>query len=114
MTTDQLQTTLYERMAAEQKKFKSWLLAQPPEEILNHAGRYTIREDILMELEPEGVLTEAQILALLRSPTPLADVYREWQKTETHHMDDVRDVIERRADTVIQQAEKAKQQREEW
>ena len=74
MTTDQLQSKLYEKMAAEQQKFKSWLLAQPPDVILDNAYKYTIREDILMELEPEGVLTEAQLLALLRSPTPLADV----------------------------------------
>ena len=32
--------------------------------------------------------------ALLASPTPLADVYREWGKVETHHMEDIRDVIE--------------------
>lgn len=111
MTTDQLQTTLYERMAAEQQQFKSWLLAQPPDEILNHACEYSVREDILMELEPDGVLTEAQIRALLKSRTPLADVHRAWVKTETHHMEDVLSVIENHADAVIQ-AEKARQQRE--
>ena len=42
----------------------------------------------------------------------LADVYRAWERAETHHMDDVRDVIEARADTVIR-AEKEKGQREE-
>ena len=67
MTTEQLQTTLYDRMAAEQQKFKSWLLAQPPDEILNHACEYSVREDILMELEPDDVLPEAQIRALLKS-----------------------------------------------
>ena len=35
---------------------------------------------------------------LLRSRTPLADVYRAWGRAETHHMDDVRDVIEARAE----------------
>ena len=47
-------------------------------------------------------LSEAQARALLKSKTPLADIYREWQKTETHHMDDVREVIEARANAVIQ------------
>ena len=56
-------------------------------------------------------LPEAQARALLRSKTPLADVYKEWNKTETHHMEDLRDVIEARADTVIR-AEKEKGQRE--
>ena len=57
-------------------------------------------------------LPEAQAKALLRSKIPLADIYKEWNKTETHHMDDVRDVIETRANAVIR-AEKEKSQREE-
>ena len=57
-------------------------------------------------------LPDAHAKALLRSRTPLVDVYREWNKTETHHMEDLRDVIEARADAVIR-AEKEKGQREE-
>ena len=64
-----------------------------------------------MEME-ELELTDAQTKALLKSKTPLADVCKAWNKTETHHMDDVRDVIEARADAVIR-AEKEKGQREE-
>ena len=63
-----------------------------------------------MELEVLE-LTDAQAAALLRSRTPLADVYKAWQQTETNHMSDVRDVIEARANAVIQ-AEKEKGQRE--
>ena len=36
MTNEQLNTALYEKMFAEQEKFRKWLLGQPPEEILNH------------------------------------------------------------------------------
>ena len=57
-------------------------------------------------------LEDAQAKALLKSKTPLADVYKEWNRTETHHMDDVRAVIETRADALIR-AEKEKGQREE-
>ena len=64
-----------------------------------------------MEME-ELELTDVQAKALLKSKTPLADIYKEWNKNETHHMDDVRDVIEARADSVIR-AEKEKGQREE-
>ena len=39
---------LYEKMAAEQDKFRDWLKSQPPEEILKHTYEYTVREDILM------------------------------------------------------------------
>ena len=106
-----LLTELYERMAAEQKKFREWLLTQPPNVILDHACAYTVREDIVMEMSALE-LPEVQARALLKSKTPLADVYKEWQKTETHHMEDLRDGIENRADAVIR-AEKEKRQREE-
>ena len=35
-TNEELNTKLYERMFSEQEHFRSWLLKQPPEEILNH------------------------------------------------------------------------------
>lgn len=110
MTTEEKCSLLYQRMAAEQEQLREWLLTQPPGIILDHACGYTIREDIVVEME-ELELTDAQAGALLKSKSPLTDVYRLWNKTETHHMDDVRDVIEARADAVIQ-AEKEKGQRE--
>ena len=51
MTNEERNTALYQKMFAEQEKFRDWLKGQPPEEILNHAYEYTIREDILMSLE---------------------------------------------------------------
>ena len=110
MTNPDLLTKLYQRMSAEQVRYRDWLLGQPPGEILNHAAEYTVREDIVIEMS-ELELPEAQAKALLRSKIPLADIYKEWNKTETHHMEDLRDVIEARADTVIR-AEKEKAQRE--
>ena len=111
MANPDLLTKLYQRMSAEQEQYRNWLLGQPPGAILDRATEYTIREDIVMEME-ELELTDAQTTALLKSKTPLADVCREWNKAETHHMDDVRDVIAARADSVIR-TEKEKGQREE-
>ena len=110
MENPDLLTKLYQRMTAEQEQYRRWLLGQPPGEILNHAAEYTVREDIVMVME-ELELPEAQARALLKSKAPLADVYKEWNKVETHHMEDLRDVIEARADRVIR-AEKEKGQRE--
>ena len=76
MTNEQWNTTLYKQMFAEQEQFRDWLLTQPPQEILNHAYEYVMREDILLSLEHNG-LTDAQAAALLSSPAPLADVYKE-------------------------------------
>ena len=97
MNTNDLNTALYEKMAAEQDKYRDWLKSQPPAEVLNHAYEYTVREDIVMAME-ELELTATQAQALLDSPTPLADVYRYFEKLETGHMDVIRDSIENRAD----------------
>ena len=51
MNTNDLNTALYEKMAAEQDKFRDWLKSQPPEEILHHTYEYTVREDIVMAME---------------------------------------------------------------
>ena len=92
MNTNDLNTALYEKMAAEQDKFRDWLKSQPPEEILHHTYEYTVREDIVMAME-ELELTDAQAQALLESPSPLADVYRYFEKLETGYMDVIRDSI---------------------
>ncbi len=99
MNTNDLNTALYEKMAAEQDKYRDWLKSQPPEEILHHTYEYTVREDIVMAME-ELELTDAQAQALLESPSPLADVYRYFEKLETGYMDVIRDSIENRADDV--------------
>ena len=111
MANKEMMRQLYERMVAEQQKYKAWLLEQPPNVILDNACKYTVREDIVMEMEVLK-LTTYIAAALLRSRTPLADVYKAWQQAETNHMNDVRDVIEARANAIIQ-AEKEKGQREE-
>ena len=59
MTNEERNTALYQKMFAEQEKFRDWLKSQPPEEILNHAYEYTVREYILLSLEYHD-LSDAQ------------------------------------------------------
>ena len=106
MTIEELNTALYEKMAAEQNTFRDWLKSQSPEVVLDHAYQYSVREDIVMAME-ELELPAEKAKALLRSSTPLADVYKEWQDTETNHMDDIRDVIENRAGYVLKAEKEA-------
>ena len=103
MTQEQLNTALYKKMFAEQEKYKAWLLSQTPAAVLDHAYEYTCREDILLSLE-DNSLTSTQAKALLKSPCPLADVFKDWEKRETGHMDDVWETVEARAETVIARA----------
>ena len=95
---------LYEKMSYEQDYYRQWLLSQPPEEILNHAYEYAMREDILMAMETQE-LTDTQAQALLGSRTPLADVYRYFDRVETDHMDVVRDCISIRANDILRTQE---------
>ena len=55
-----------------------------------------------MALE-ERDLTAPQAEVLLASPSPLADLYKDWCKQETGYMDNIRDTIEGRADELIRQ-----------
>lgn len=102
-----LNTTLYEKMFAEQENYRDWLLSQPPKEILKHTYEYTVREDILMSLENND-LTDQQAAALLQSPSPLNDVFQEFEKLETGYMDTVLECITDRADTLVQREQEAK------
>lgn len=102
-----LNTALYEKMFAEQENYRDWLLSQPPEEILKHTYEYTVREDILMSLENND-LTDQQAAALLQSPSPLNDVFQEFEKLETGYMDTVLECITDRADTLVQREQEAK------
>ena len=85
-TNEELNTTLYKQMFAEQEQFRDWLLAQPP-------------EDILLSLEYND-LTDAQAAALLSSSSPLADVYAEFDHLESSHMEEIWNCIESRADAL--------------
>ena len=108
--TEELNTQLYEKMKAEQDKYRDWLLSQPPAEILNHTYEYTIREDIVMCME-EAEFTIKQAKALLKSPCPLADCYEIFNKREDGHMDDIRESMEDMANRFIREDVK-KTQRE--
>lgn len=102
MTNEKPGTALYHKMFAEQEKYQAWLLTQPPGEILNHTYEYTTREDILLSLEYND-LPDKQATALLKSPCPLADVFKDFEKCETDHMSDIWDAVESRANAMIKQ-----------
>jgi hypothetical protein len=101
MTGEELNTALYQKMFTEQDTYRKWLLAQTPEEILNHTYEYTVREDILMSLENND-LTDEQASALLKSPGPLGDIFSEFESRESGYMETVLDCVTDRANAVIQ------------
>lgn len=108
MNNEQLNTALYEKMFAEQDKFRGWLLTQPPEEILKHTYEYTVREDILMSME-EHDISDEQASALLQSDSPLTDVYQEFESRESDYMETVLNCITDRADDVLRHEQEQRQ-----
>lgn len=104
MTNEEMHTALYERFSAEQDNYKTWLLKQPPKEILNHAYEYTVREDILMTMENIELCPE-QAAALLWKGTTLNDLYRSFTKIETGYMEILSETVENTAKDILKEAE---------
>lgn len=93
MSQDNLMDALYKKMCEEQKEYHKYLITQPAEEILHHAYEYSMREDILFAMEDIN-LENDKIKALLESENPLADIYINYAKMETDHMESIRYSIE--------------------
>lgn len=81
-----LSTKLYQKIFAEQELFKAELMLLPHVDVLDKVYEYVCREDILMALE-NNELSFTQAPALLKSSTPLLDVFKKWDDWEqSHHM----------------------------
>lgn len=111
MTNEEINNQIYEKMSAEQDAYQKWLVSLPTHEILEHCYEFAVREDILFSMESND-LTERQAKALLKSATPLADVFRKFEKWETGHMQNIWDCVEARANEVIRAEFIAKKQAE--
>lgn len=106
MTTEELNTALYEKMFAEQKRYADWLKTQPPQEILNKAYEYAIREDFLCALE-NGDLSPQEARAMLKVDEPLAELFKEWDNQEITYMDRIWEVFSDKASQQLKEAAKS-------
>ena len=109
MTTEELNVLLYQKMAAEQADYRAHLLTLPPEEILELAYAYATREDILIAMEHNDLSTR-QVQALLKSNTPLEDVFQHYEKHGAGCMGDIWNMVEARANEVLRQEHKRRLQ----
>lgn len=101
MNQAKLNTQLYQKMYVEQKLYRAGFLLMPPTEILNRAGEYVSRENILLSLENND-LSSKQALVLLNSSTPLADIYQKLEREGGGtSMDRIWDAVEARANEVL-------------
>ena len=112
MTNAMLNTQLYQKMYAEQEQYKAYLLTLPSVQILEHASEYISRESILMAMENND-LSNARAKALLKSSTPLADVYSKYSSWEHgRQQEEIWNAVEARSGEVLR-AEFAAAQRSE-
>ena len=112
MTTEEPNIQLYQRMAAEQERYLSKLLKMPPMEVLDHAEEYLSCESIL-HLFAYKRLHPTRAKALLKSETPLADIYAKWNSWDrTKQQEAIWAAVEARSGEVLR-AEFAAAQRAE-
>ncbi|MBR3704969.1 MAG: DUF3849 domain-containing protein [Oscillospiraceae bacterium] len=95
-----LNTALYRKIATERDAYRAWLLAQTPEEILQHICEYLIKEDIYLTLENNDLSNE-QATALLTSDAPLTEIYDEFERREIGYMDTLLDCTAVCANTIL-------------
>ena len=101
MTNASLNTQLYQKMYAELEHYKAYLMTLPPAEILKHASEYICRENILMAMENND-LNNARAKALLKSPTPLADIYNKYASWEHgRQQEEIWNAVEARSGEVL-------------
>lgn len=96
---------MHDRLQREQIEYKESLLSQPPEIILKHAYKYTVREGILLTFETNN-LTDEQASALLRRNVSIADLYNSFSQIETSYMTILKDLIENEANDIIREEER--------
>lgn len=112
MTTEEPNILLYQKMAAEQEQYLAELLKMPPMKVLDHAEEYLSRESIL-HLFAYKRLHPTRAKALLKSETPLADIYAKWSSWDhTKQQEAIWTAVEARSGEVLR-AEFAAAQREE-
>lgn len=96
-----LNTQLYQKMYADQEQYKAYLLTLPPAKILDHAREYICRENILMAMENND-LNNARAKALLKSSTPLADIYSKYASWEHgRQQEEIWNAVEARSGEVL-------------
>ena len=95
-----LMDALCAKMEQEQNTFVTALEASTPKNVLDHAYRKVMQDDILMCMESIE-LSIPQIKALLALEKPLASLYDDWLDNDCSHMEMLRDTIEDSANKYI-------------
>ena len=98
--TEKQNVKLFRKLESELAEYKQELLSMSAEEILTHAYEYTIREDIVYDLEYNDLSAE-QASALLKLDKPLEAIYQKFEHMDCSYMSMIHQAIEVKADDLI-------------
>ena len=107
MEQAEMMQVLFAKMSAEQGGYRKWLVSLPPEEILEHAYEYTVREAAL-SLMGKVELSKGQISALFATKTPLTGICDEFFSRDIDYEIELTDCIEVFANDAAHQYERVK------
>lgn len=110
MTNVELNKKLYEKMKEEFENYHDWIITLPPEEVLNHACEYIVKEDVLYSMEYNN-LNDRQAMAMLKTNAPLNDVYLKWNGCDTGYLEDVWKAVESRANELVRREQQKEKER---
>jgi hypothetical protein len=91
---------VYDRVTLEYEDYKDEVKNWPPQKIMDEAAyKLVLCGDIRTSLDPmTSKLSTEQLKALLSFPSPLWNIYEEWQDRDDTHMDELTDTIRDAAD----------------
>lgn len=107
MEQAEMMQVLFAKMSAEQGGYRKWLVSLPPEEILEHAYEYTVREAAL-SLMGKMELSKGQITALFATKTPLTGICDEFFSRDIDYEIELTDCIEVFANEAADRYERVK------
>ena len=91
---------LYDKLLQEQDTFRQGLLALTPEQILDKAWEYLVRENILLTME-YNELDDAQAQALLELPDTMSDLCGRLMEKDTRQQEVIWHEIVTRANILV-------------
>ena len=109
--TEAMNKKLYEKMSNEYESFCENLKTLPPEEIMRCSYEYIFKEDILMCFEC-GDMDYDKAKALHSLKYPLESIYQEWLSADYSYMDMLRDVIDTRANSALDEMKRIARSKE--
>ncbi len=108
-TAEELNRALYDKVSEELVAYRDSLLSMSPADILDHAYRYAIREDIVNSLELRGI-SEGQAKQLLQADNALDAIFAKWENLDGRHMDHIHHSIECAANELFREQFKREQE----